>query len=294
MVLGIAARLPLALIIAGTIGYRGRRRKSLSQSGAVAGFFVGFLSFLCSVRFGLTLFAFYLSGTRVTRYKSDFKKKFEDGYKSETGNRSAKQVLASSLPAVIVAVIYLICFKDDAAISPQFVVRSSLNLSFLLFFAACAGDTFSSEIGIAMPGPGKNPVLILAPWRSVPRGTNGGVTVEGTLASIFGGTVIGMTYFIVGPEQSLSQLWLIIIGALGGLIGSVFDSALGMVLQASWYDSSTGRVLKEPPKIVSSSQRHICGVNYLSGETVNALSAIITGMLSPLFLPLLQVAKVSP
>lgn len=286
MALGILARLPLALIIATALASRGRRKKSLSQSGAAAAFLVGFLSFLCSVRFGLTLLAFYLSSTRATRYRSDFKKLIEDGHSSETGNRSARQVLASSLPAVFIALIYLIRFKDDAPVSPHFVARSCLNLSFLLFFAACAGDTFSSEIGIAMPAYGKKPVLILAPWCIVPRGTNGGVTVEGTLASIFGGAVIGLTYFVVGPDYSVSQLWLVFVGALGGLVGSVVDSALGMLLQASWYDSASGRVLKDKPKVVANSHRHICGANLLSGEAVNTLSAIITCMLSPLFLPL--------
>lgn len=286
MSLGIFIRIPLAFILATAISARGLRKKSLSRSGAVAAFVVGFLSFLSSVRFGLTLVSFYLSATRATRYKSNLKRLVEDKYESENGHRSAKQVLASSAPGVIIAIVYLIVFRFDTPISSHFVTRSCLNLSFVLFFAACTGDTFASEIGIAMPGLRKNPVLILAPWRSVPRGTNGGVTLEGTLASLFGGILIGFTYYVVGPNRSISQLPLIFVGAMGGVVGSAVDSALGMLLQASWLDSSSGLVLKNAPKVVHTQHRRICGMDLLSGETVNALSAIITAMLSPLFLPL--------
>lgn len=285
----LGARVSLALLFAISLTLHGLRKKSLSRSGATAAFLVGFLSFASATRFGLTLLAFYLSATRATRYKSNLKKQIEDGYTSPSGNRSAKQVFASSLPAVILGVIYFLQYRYDAPISPVFHAKSCLNLSYLLFFAACAGDTFSSEIGIAMPGQGKNPVLILAPWREVPRGTNGGVTLEGTLASVFGGFVVGSAHFLAGPERSFSQLWLVVVGISGGLIGSVFDSILGMLFQASWLDPSSGRILKEAPNSGDSKFDHICGRNILSGETVNALAAVFTAMLSPLFIPLFRV-----
>lgn len=282
-------RFIVAAVLATFIGVRGRRKKSLSPSGAVAGFFVGFVSFACSIRFGTTLLSFYLSATRATRYKASLKQKIEDGCTSATGNRSAKQVLASSLPAVLVSMAYFMLFRFDAPITPTLPWRSSLNLAYLLFFAACAGDTFASEIGIAMPGPGKLPVLILAPWRYVPRGTNGGITIEGTLASVVGGFVVGSASFLSGPEYSFSQLWLVAVGVLGGLIGSAIDSVLGMTVQTSWHDVEADKILQESPAKADEKYQHICGTNLLSGETVNALAAVLTGALAPLFLPLFQV-----
>lgn len=279
-----------AVLLATIIAVRGRRKKSLSPSGSAAGFVVGFLSLACSVRFGSTLVAFYLAATRATRYKSDLKKKVEDGFTSATGNRSAKQVLASSLPAVIISLVYFMLFRYDSPITPVFPLKSCLNLAYLLFFAACAGDTFASEIGIAMPGPGKLPVLILKPWRHVPRGTNGGITLEGTIASMIGGFIVGSVNFLSGPDYSFSQLWLVCVGILGGLVGSALDSILGMFLEASWHDLDSGRVLKAKPSHASQNRyQKICGMELLSGESVNALSAMLTAALAPALLPLFQV-----
>lgn len=280
----------IAFFLASALAVRGRRKRSLSEYGAVAAFLVGFLSFASSMRFGLTLVAFYMSATRATRYRAALKREIEDGYTNSTGNRSAKQVLASSLPGVLVGLLYVILFRYDAPISAMFKLRSSLNLAYLLFFSACAGDTFSSEIGIAMPGPGKQPVLVLAPWRSVPRGTNGGVTIEGTLASAFGGFIIGSTYFLAGPEYSYSQLWLVAVGTVGGFVGSLLDSIFGMFLQVSWFDTRSKKIIKSrPPPKDDKFIELICGSDILSGEAINALSAVLTCGLTPLVLPWFRV-----
>lgn len=283
-------RVLVSLVSSAVMARRGRRKQSLSKSGSIAAFFVAFASLASSVRFGMALFAFYLSGTRATKYKSQLKKKIEDGYESAGGNRDAGQVLASSLPAICVCVTYALLYRYDSAISPTFPLRSSLNLAYLLFFAACAGDTFASEIGIAMPELRSDPVLVLMPWKTVPRGTNGGISIQGTIASILGGLLIGSVYFLSGPEWSFSQLWVVVIGALGGFIGSFIDSVLGMLLQASWYDPISKKVLKHsPPKNQRQSFQHICGIDILSGEVVNALSAILTMVFAPAFLPLFRV-----
>ncbi|CAN8065947.1 unnamed protein product [Agarophyton chilense] len=284
-----ALRVLTAILFAVTMAVRGRRRKSLSPSGAAAVLFVGFFSFAASVRFGLTLLAFYLSATRATKYKSEYKRKVEDGYSSPNGNRNAFQVLASTLPAVMVADLYAFWFRVDTIVSMQQPESSVLLLSFLLFFAACGGDTFASEIGIAMPGPGKLPVLILAPWRHVPRGTNGGITWEGTLASAFGGFIVGITFFLTGPSWELSQATLIVVGILGGVVGSIFDSMIGCAVEASWLDKVEGKVCKEKPVVSAKDQdrfERICGADILSGEAVNCVAAVATAACAPLVLRL--------
>lgn len=280
-------RLLLAVLIATWLAVNGRRKESLSPSGAVAGFIVGFISVASSVRFGLTLLVFYATSTRATRFKADLKKKIEDGYTSAGGNRSARQVFASSLPAVILSLTYVLLFRFDAPITTVFPLRSNLLLAYLLFFAACGGDTFSSEIGIALPGPGCQPILITFPWRRVPRGTNGGVTMAGTMASLLGGGIVGVTFYAFGPDKSISQSWLVGVGMFGGVVGSLLDSIIGAIFQASWLDRESGKVLKEAPERSEQHKYdHICGMELLSGESVNAISAILTTAFAPLLLNL--------
>lgn len=273
-------RITCAIAIATLLSARGRKRKSLSPSGSIAAFFVGFLSWASSVRFGATLIAFYLASTRATRFRAHLKAKIEDDFSSPSGNRNALQVLASSAPAVVSAVVYSYLYRYDAALSRADWLKASLQVFYLLFFAACAGDTFASELGIALPALSTRPFLIIAPWRKVPTGTNGGITWQGTAASALGGGVVGFTFYVFGPDKAPPQLIAVPLGVAGGVLGSAIDSVLGAILQISLFDKTTGKILKTPPAGWRENDRfeRICGTNILSGEAVNLLAAIATGL----------------
>ncbi len=275
-------RICAAFLIASALGLRGLQKGSLSRSGAASAFVVGFLSFCAGSRFGLTLIAFYLLATRATRFRAARKRVIEDGFTLENGNRGAGQVLASSLPAVLFAVAYAFLYRHDTALSAEYPDRTVLQITFLLFFAACAGDTLSSELGTVLGPANAQPVLLIAPWRKVPRGTNGAVSWAGTAASAAGGAVVGAAFFVTGPTWSLVQSRIITVGAIGGLLGSTWDSVLGAVLQASFYDPETGKVLKEtPPKgsRVANRAVHITGVDLLGGEAVILLPRCLRAVL---------------
>jgi len=73
-------------------------------------------------------------------------------------------------------------------------------------------------------------------------GTNGGVSVAGTLSSALGGSIIGLAYFLVtllcGSESAVGlssppQWPLLIVTTLTGLLGSLIDSVIGATLQYS-------------------------------------------------------------
>ena len=63
----------------------------------------------------------------------------------------------------------------------------------------CAGDTWASQIGpvtrFAFDGK-SGPLLITQPWRHVPKGTNGGVSLTGLIASFAGGAVVGLAFYL--------------------------------------------------------------------------------------------------
>jgi uncharacterized membrane protein len=146
----------------------------------------------------------------------------------------------------------------------------------LAHYATCLADTLASELGILASKP---PVLITAPWKCVPPGTNGGVTVEGFLWGGVGGLLMGlsmMTSDLVGslPMNSLATL---AFAVACGVLGNTIDSVLGATLQVSFFDPDKKLAYSGPrdtalPKGVT----HTCGVDILTNAQVNLLSVAIT------------------
>lgn len=196
--------------------------------------------------------------------------------------RDWKQVFCNGGVASVAALFYL----HSAGMGEQPLLPSSSphlytlsSLACLASIACCCGDTWSSEIGSVMA---LHPRLITT-LRPVPRGTNGGVSFPGLLASIAGGALIGVVYhltslvFITGPQPALQ--WVVIpVGLFAGLFGSLVDSLLGATLQFSGLNLVTGKIAHSPgPNI-----KHITGWDLVSNNTVNLLSSMITALVVPI------------
>jgi uncharacterized membrane protein len=112
-------------------------------------------------------------------------------------------------------------------------------------YAAVAADTFSSELGILSQS---KPRLITAPWRVVPPGTNGGVTATGLGAGLLGACIISATSAFFLPfcrDWTLSEKVLYTLAmTAAGFSGTLLDSFLGALFQASVVDVHSGRVIE--------------------------------------------------
>lgn len=121
-------------------------------------------------------------------------------------------------------------------------------------------------------------------WRPVPPGTNGGVTCLGTLASVAGGTLVGVTYFVVGlvvlPRGAAwppGGFWtgeglVLILGPAAGFFGSLVDSLLGATVQFSGYHEARKCVVSAPGPGV----KPVAGIPLLSNNGVNLVASAVT------------------
>jgi len=93
--------------------------------------------------------------------------------------------------------------------------------------AEAAADTASSEIGQALGGP----VRLVTSWRAVPAGTDGGISVAGTLSGV-AAVVIIVAIAGVGIGGMRHALWphaaVTLFSACAGLL---FDSQLGATVE---------------------------------------------------------------
>ena len=310
----------IAFIIASLLSFHGLRKRSLSKSGAVAAFFVGFVSFAASIRFGIILVLFYLTGSQLTKLGAVKKAKLEESY-VQGGQRSWIQVFACSILATVCAIAYMYMVGEDQYIdfgaTSGWAGKSGGNVTllgitmtrrqlgsylwalYLSHYACATADTWASEVGVLSY---EQPVLItsllLFRVKKVPHGTNGGVSKAGTIASIAGGLVIGLAFFLSSFALGITTIYnatrqpdqggMILLGGLAGFLGSTIDSLLGATLQATYYSQDRKCIVKrrngDKP---DSSTVLVCGYDVLSNEGVNLVSTLLTMVISTAAAPYL-------
>lgn len=300
MISAISVRYLLATVLSIGFAAHGLKKKSLSLSGSAAAIIVGFSSFAVSYRMGLILILFYYTSSKLTKVQEKVKAKLEDDY-LHGGQRTAVQVLANSVLATVVAFIFSLYCGEDAALTLKpsgmlvslygyaadvDTLRTYLSCLYIAHYACATADTWASEVGILSKS---NPRLVTSLFlRSVPPGTNGGMSLIGTIASAAGGSFIGLIYyaydaiFIHSPNQSP----IIYFGLYCGVLGSLLDSILGATLQASYYSQSRRCIVKsKPTKIENEDVRNICGIDILSNEAVNFISIALTMAIAAVSVP---------
>ncbi|QCD80713.1 protein PGR [Vigna unguiculata] len=269
-------QLSVAIFIAFVIAFRAHRKKSLSNSGAIAGFFVMALHIFVGYRFGAVLLAFFFSSSTLTKFGEDKKRTLDPEFK-QGGQRNWIQVLANSgIASVLVIAIWVLTEGQDKCLnSKDSPLITALIGAVIGHYSCCNGDTWSSELGILS----EDKPRLITTFKHVKKGTNGGVTKTGILAAAAAGSVIGLSFVLLGfsttrceSSAAFKQLLVLPIATLAGLCGSLIDSLLGATLQFSGFCSVRRKVVGKPGPTV----KKISGSNVLDNNAVNFVSILLT------------------
>lgn len=230
LLIGVAQRLPL-LTQAGWI-----------HAGALGTLLLGSLGWS-----GWWAVVLYLAlGSLVTRL--GFRRKQEQGLaEGRGGRRGPENVWGSAATGTVLA---LLCVLPTAPVQ-------LLKLGFAASFAAKLADTCGSEIGKRW---GRTTVLITS-LRPVPPGTEGAISLEGSLASLAGSALMALVMLQLGVIDGAGP-WLLV--ALVGLLATLVESLIGASVQ------------------------HRFG--WLSNELVNAVQTLIAALLAMALATLLGLA----
>jgi uncharacterized protein (TIGR00297 family) len=194
-------------------------KKLLTPSGLINAWGLGVVIWGTLGWRGYAVVMFYfLVGSAVTRIGMA-QKEAEGIAEKRGGARGPENVWGSALMAMV-------CALGVAAIEFGWLDaswRSLLLLGYVASFATKLSDTTASEVGKAY---GKSTFLITT-LKPVARGTEGAISLEGTMAGIIGGMVIGLVAYSLG----LITLPGVVICVIAAFVATNLESVIGATLQ---------------------------------------------------------------
>ncbi|MEF8810753.1 MAG: DUF92 domain-containing protein [Bacteroidales bacterium] len=181
----------------------------LTRRGSFAAYLLGFyLAGIAGWPWLISVLLFFLSSAALTKLQHAIQ-----GVKNKSMARNTWQVIANIIWAVTSSVLFLLT-HDEIFI-----------LLFIAFVAAVTADTWASEIGPLL----SNKCFSLSTMRTAPAGTNGGISLLGSVAALSGATVISSIayYLFFGSWQ-----WdIIAILSASAFLASFVDSLLGAFVE---------------------------------------------------------------
>jgi len=207
-------------------------KKLLTPAGLVHAWALGVLIWGTLGWTGYLVVLFYfLVGSGVTRIGMALKEAAGIG-ENRAGARGPENVWGSALTGAL-------CALGTLVAPPPY--QQLLLLGYVASFSTKLSDTCASEVGKAY---GKRTFLITT-LQPVPRGTEGAVSLEGTLAGVLGSVAIALVGWAVGLV-SLTGVGLCVLAAL---VATNLESVIGATLQSE--------------------------LNWLTNEVVNILNTLI-------------------
>ena len=192
-------------------------KKLLTSAGYFHAWLLGVLIWGSLGWQGYSVVIFYfLVGSAVTRIGMA-QKEAEGIAEKRSGARGPENVWGSALTGAICAVATLFVGTP---------YKELLLVGYVASFSTKLSDTTASEVGKAY---GKRTFLITT-LQPVARGTEGAVSLEGTLAGIAASAAIALVGWGVGTIDLLGVVWC----AIAAFVATNIESLIGATLQPKW------------------------------------------------------------
>lgn len=246
-------RIAAGLALSTAIALVSFRKRALSGSGAGAAVILGTACAAAGWTWAWLLISFFVSATALSKAGETAKRSRTDDVVDKSGDRDMMQVLANGGAFAALAIVSLF-------------VRSNLpEAAAAAALAASTADTWATEIGTLSRSM---PRSILS-MNVVPRGTSGGVTVTGIIASIAGAGFIASVTMLLGWPSVVALAAL-----AGGFAGSALDSLLGAAVQEKRWCEQCGRGTERAVHTCGAKTIHASGIGGLNNDLVNFLSSV--------------------
>jgi uncharacterized protein (TIGR00297 family) len=189
--------------------------RGVTKSGAVAGAIICFVLFIGAGPGAFVgLVAVFLLAWTSTRI--GYRRKAQLGKAESKNGRKASQVMANLSIAAGCAVLHLA--------HPRFTAFGVevFSLGMVAALSEAAADTVSSELGQV-----QRYARLITTWKSVPPGTDGGVSLLGTFSGVLSAALVAWTCLPV----RLVPFHAAIVATVAATIGMLTDSLLGALLE---------------------------------------------------------------
>jgi uncharacterized protein (TIGR00297 family) len=208
----LGRRILLAAVINLGLAIAAFALKTITRSGAVAGFILGMMVYLgWGWKSFLLLFAFFVLGSAATRL--GYAKKAALGVaEGHGGARSWRAVVANLLAGAFFSILVITTHHEKAFL-----------VALIATFAEAAGDTVSSEVGQWL----STRTYLITTFKRVRVGQNGGVSLAGSFAGLAASAAVVALGFALG----LASLGGGVVALAAAIAGNFLDSLLGATLE---------------------------------------------------------------
>ncbi len=204
------------------------------------------------------LLSFLVGSVLVDKLKK--KKQSSDSITKRGDCRDSVQVLANGLVPLFMAIFY----------------SMSGNNAFIVAYIAALSEAFADTVASGL-GVFSRRTFDLFKWKACPRGISGGMSLVGTLSSLFAVFIIPAFALAFG----LVNLPLMLLAAGAAFLGVIFDSLLGSLLQVK-YLCPVCNELTEREVHCGKRTKKASGFEFFDNDVVNLFSGAFAAALTVL------------